>query len=74
MICMEERADKSDLSWNEVLELIWEQTEKASDINTKSMNNKSNVHVTKHEIQPNKTYNTNKSDFGLNIHSDMIPS
>ena len=46
--CMEERANKSDLSWNEVLELIWEQTKKANDINTTSMNNKSNVHVTKH--------------------------
>merc|ERR1711954_481837 len=35
---MEERADKSDLSWNEVLELIWEQTEKVSNINTTLIN------------------------------------
>ena len=60
---MEERAHKSDLSWNEVLELIWEQTEKANDINTTSINNKLSVHVTQNEIQPNKTYNTNKIRF-----------
>ena len=34
MECMEERADKSDLSWNEVLELIWEQTEKSNNNDT----------------------------------------
>ena len=32
--CMEERADKCDLSWNEVLELIAEKTEKVSNIDT----------------------------------------
>ena len=53
MECMEERADKSDLSWNEVLELIWEQTEKGNNIDTTPIK-KSNVPVTKSGIQPTK--------------------
>ena len=46
MECMEERADKSDLSWNEVLELIWEQPEENTNNDTGNMKT---VTVTKKE-------------------------
>ena len=51
MECMEERADKSDLSWNEVLELICEQPEENTNNDTKNIKA---VPLTKKE-QLNKT-------------------